>query len=74
MSDDIPVRTSLRNAASSPTSDAAIRALRQKAWHVQGVAHLVPAEINDDWLRQIIINEANRQYGKPMKAAKGARR
>lgn len=32
-------------------------------WHHYGIAALCPAELTDDWLRQGIINEANRQYG-----------
>lgn len=32
-------------------------------WHGHGIAALCPAEIEDDWLRIRLTNEANRQYG-----------
>lgn len=33
-------------------------------WHKHGLAVINPAEVTDDWTRQAIINEADRQYGK----------
>jgi hypothetical protein len=38
--------------------------MRKKAWLSQGVPSFDLTKINDDWTRQVIINEANRQYGK----------
>jgi hypothetical protein len=37
--------------------------LRRKAWRMLGLAILDPAEIEDDWLRQAVRNEAERQFG-----------
>jgi hypothetical protein len=37
--------------------------MRQAAWRGQGVAILRPADIRADWVRQAVINEANRLYG-----------
>lgn len=38
--------------------------LRRDAWHRQGLVVLHPVDIPDDWTRQVIINEASRQYGR----------
>lgn len=35
-----------------------------EAWHKHGLAVIDPDQVRDDWTRQAIINEANRQYGK----------
>ncbi|WP_375553381.1 hypothetical protein [Roseovarius mucosus] len=35
-----------------------------EAWHKHGLAVIDPEQVRDDWTRQAIINEANRQYGK----------
>lgn len=34
-----------------------------EAWHRHGLAVLDPDTVLDDWIRQVIINEATRQYG-----------
>lgn len=36
---------------------------RRRAWHELGLAVIDPADVADDWLRQAIRNEANRQFG-----------
>lgn len=66
-SPEIRVHTSLRHAAASPRTAAEIEALRRRAWIEMGVVVLVPAELADDWLRQGLINEATRRYGRRMK-------
>jgi hypothetical protein len=38
--------------------------MRAAAWHRHGVAALPVAEIADDWLRQAVINEATRRWGR----------
>lgn len=35
-----------------------------EAWHKHGLAVIDPDQVRDDWTRQAIINEADRQYGK----------
>jgi hypothetical protein len=48
----------------TPTQRESVLAeLRRRAWRELGLAILDPADIPDDWLRQAIRNEANRQYG-----------
>lgn len=37
------------------------------AWHKKGIAALRPDDIQDDWIRQAIINEADKLYGKRTK-------
>lgn len=48
---------------SLPTDDE-LFAMRRAAWRTQGIAVIRPAEIRDDWLRQAVVNEATRLYGK----------
>lgn len=45
-------------------ADERNHAMRQQAWHKMGLAVLDPENIADDWLRQAVINETNRQYGR----------
>lgn len=58
-----PPRSSL-DLARSPTTDADVNAMRAAAWHRLGVVALPIDEITDPWLRQAIINEANRRWGR----------
>ena len=44
-------------------SDDDLRALRRAAWRGQGVVVLRPEDVRADWLRQALINEAERLYG-----------
>jgi hypothetical protein len=46
----------------APT-DEDLLAMRRAAWRQQGVIMLRPEEVRDDWIRQALINEANRLYG-----------
>ncbi|HEV7455279.1 MAG TPA: hypothetical protein VGN96_00770 [Roseococcus sp.] len=39
-------------------------AMRAAAWHRHGVAALAVADIADPWLRQAVINEASRRWGR----------
>ncbi len=58
-------RSSLaRAAANSPTAADEVLGMRQAAWRQQGVVVLRPEDICDDWIRQALINEANRLYGR----------
>ena len=38
--------------------------LRRRLWHELGLALLDPEDMRDDFERQAIINEANRQFGR----------
>ena len=46
----------------APTEDELL-AMRRAAWRKQGIAVIRPVDVNDDWTRQAIENEANRLYG-----------
>ncbi|HEV7266510.1 MAG TPA: hypothetical protein VGN83_16545 [Falsiroseomonas sp.] len=50
--------------ARSPTTDTEMNAMRAAAWHRHGVAAIPVEDITDPWLRQAIINEANRRWGR----------
>ena len=58
-----PPRSSL-DLARSPINDAEVNAMRAAAWHRLGVAAIAVDDITDPWLRQAIINEANRRWGR----------
>lgn len=62
---DVSIRSSLANAIQSgPTSTGELDAMRRRAWREQGVVALKPEDINDDWLRQAVVNEAVKRWGK----------
>ena len=48
----------------TPTSEPELNAMRAAAWHRHGVAALVVEDITDPWLRQAVINEASRRWGR----------
>ena len=48
----------------SPTSEPELNAMRAAAWHRLGVAALAVEDIADPWLRQAVINEASRRWGR----------
>lgn len=45
-----------------------VQELRSRAWKQQGLIILDPVDIDDDWFRQALINEANKRYGRRGKA------
>ncbi len=53
-----------------PTPTEQLEPLRRAAWHQQGVITLRPEEITDEWLRQGLVNLAEKLYGKRQEAAK----
>jgi hypothetical protein len=58
-------RSSLaRAAARSPSPETELVVMRRAAWRRQGVVVLRPEDVRDDWTRQMLINEANRLYGR----------
>lgn len=40
------------------------REAMQELWRRRGIAALDPEDIRDEWLRQAVINEATRQFGR----------
>lgn len=58
-----PPRSSL-DLAHSPTSAVELDAMRAAAWHRHGIVALAVDDIADPWLRQAVINEANRRWGR----------
>lgn len=56
-----------RANADPPTGSEAQRRNHEayaKAWHQRGLVVLDPETITDDWTRQAVINETEKQYGK----------
>ena len=47
----------------APT-DEDLLAMRRAAWRKQGVIMLRPEDVQDEWTRRALINEANRLYGR----------
>ena len=50
-------------ARSAPTDDDLL-AMRRAAWRKQGVVVLRPEDVQDDWTRQALVDEAERLYGR----------
>ena len=47
----------------APTEDD-LFAMRRAAWRKQGIVVVRLADVRDDWIRQALINEATRLYGR----------
>jgi hypothetical protein len=39
-------------------------AMRKAAWHRQGVIVLRPEDVQDEWIRQALVSEAARLFGR----------
>lgn len=48
----------------SPATSEEIECMEQRLWHAKGKGLIDPKEIEDDWLRQGLINHLTRKYGK----------
>lgn len=51
----------------APTGQEAERrnlAARATAWHRHGLLVIDPEDVSDEWLRQALLNEANKRYGR----------
>jgi hypothetical protein len=48
---------------SLPTEDE-LFAMRRAAWRKQGIAVIRPADVHDEIIRQALVNEATRLYGR----------
>ncbi len=57
-------RSALARHVRSEPSPLELQDMRKRAWQQQGVVVLQPEEVVDPWLRQAIINEAERRYGR----------
>jgi hypothetical protein len=44
--------------------------MRRAAWRTQGVVVLRLEDVRDDWIREALINEANRIYGRRLGGAR----
>jgi hypothetical protein len=53
-----------RSQARTALDDEDLQAMRRAAWRWQGVVVLRPEDVRNDWIRQALINEANRLYGR----------
>jgi hypothetical protein len=53
-------------ARTAPTDDDLLT-MRRAAWRKQGVIMLRPEDVQDDWTRQALINEAERLYGRRLR-------
>ena len=53
-----------RHQPEPPTNDDHLQDMRRAAWHRQGIVVLRPEDINGDWTRQVIVNTAEKLYGK----------
>lgn len=58
-----PPRSCL-DLARGPTIAVDLNAMRAAAWHRHSVVALAVEDIADPWLRQAVINEANRRWGR----------
>ena len=62
---EVSIRSSLANSImSGPTSTGELDVMRRRAWREQGVVALRPEDITDEWLRQAVVNEAVKRWGR----------
>lgn len=52
-----------RAAGRTPPNPDDLRAMRRAVWRDQGVVVLAPDDVTDPWIRQALVNEAERHYG-----------
>ena len=57
-------RSPLGRHVRSEPSPLELEDMRKLAWQQQGVVMLRPEEVVDPWLRQALVNEAVRRYGR----------
>ena len=57
-------RSALGRHVRSESSPLELEEMRKQAWLRQGVVLLKPEEVVDPWLRQALVNEAERRYGR----------
>ena len=58
------VRGSLeRHLPRAVASEEELFVMRRAAWRRQGIVVIRPADVQDEWTRQALVNEATRLYG-----------
>ena len=57
-------RSPLGRHVRSEAGPLELQDMRKRAWLQQGVVVLLPNEVSDPWLRQALVNEAERRYGR----------
>ena len=63
-------RNPLARHVRSEVSPLELQDMRRRAWQQQGVVVLTPEEVGDSWLRQALVNEAVRRYGRRRESAR----
>jgi hypothetical protein len=53
-----------RHLPRSLPSEDELFAMRRAAWRTQGIVVIRLADVRDDWMRQALVNEATRLYGR----------
>ena len=53
-----------RHIVRDPASPEELFRMRQRVWQERGLPMLPPAEIADEWECQVVVNIAERMYGK----------
>ena len=53
-----------RHLPQSAPTEQELFAMRGAAWRKQGIVVVRLADVRDDWIRQALINEATRLYGR----------
>ncbi len=53
-----------RHLPQTPPTEEELFAMRRAAWRRQGIAVTRPADVHDEIIRQALVNEATRLYGK----------
>jgi hypothetical protein len=56
-----------RRVPTEPLTREELDPLRERAWQEQGLIVISPDEIADPWLKQGLVNEATKRFGKRMK-------
>ncbi|KKL77682.1 hypothetical protein LCGC14_2032430 [marine sediment metagenome] len=59
-----PASQLARYVAKPAATTGQVKALGARAWHDEGIICLRPEELTDDFLRQAVINAAEKLYGR----------
>ncbi len=59
-----PASQLARYVANPPATTGQVKALGARAWHDEGIVCLRPEELTDNFLRQAVINAAEKLYGR----------
>ena len=53
-----------RHLSRTATTEDELFTMRRAAWRRQGIVVITPDDIHDEWIRQAVVNEAERLYGR----------